>query len=182
MKSILLAWPTLDLEALWRSGELVHSGVLKRAQWIKYLGVFFNLDGPATDIYNTINTTFYNVAATIDTNISVGAPVLAFTDYYSFAPYFAYEISLATYKQQYASVSPSSLLTSFVCSMQFPRFINLLTLQSCTRTDVQVCIQFDEQEGVQCKKSCNDLYSSYLIGIIDGLQAGNSPALWGGCM
>ena len=141
----------------------MHSGVLKRAQWIKYLGVFFNLDGPATDIYNTINTTFYNVAATIDTNISVGAPVLAFADYYSFAPYFAYEISLATYKQQYASVSPSSLLTYAVCSMHFPRFINLLTLQSCTRTDVQVCIQFDGQEGLQCKKICDDLCSSYLI-------------------
>ena len=98
-------------EALGKYGGLVYAGVLKRAQWVKYLGVFFNLDGPATDIYNTINTTFYNVAATIDTNISVGSPILAFADYYSFAPYNAYEISLATYKQQYASVSPSSPIT-----------------------------------------------------------------------
>ena len=105
----------------------MHSGVLKRAQWVKYLGVFFNLDGPATDIYNTINTTFYNVAATIDANISVGSPILAFTDYYSYAPNDAYEISLATYKQQYASVSPYSPLMYATWAMHFPGVTNLLS-------------------------------------------------------
>ena len=79
-------------------------GVLNRAEWIKFLGMFFNLDGAATQTFNSINASYYQTKANISSQ-GDDKPTLAFISLYSYAPDTAYVISLSAYKQQYARVS-----------------------------------------------------------------------------
>ena len=41
------------------------AGVLNRAEWIKFLGLFFNQDALASQIFDNINTTYHETAAEI---------------------------------------------------------------------------------------------------------------------
>ncbi len=79
------------------------AGPLNRAEWFKFLGLFFNLDSVATTIFDTLNTSYYNNKATVSP--AAKRPVLAFVDLYSYPPDTAYEVSLAAYKVQYTQVS-----------------------------------------------------------------------------
>ena len=78
------------------------AGPLNRAEWLKFLGTFFNLDSVATSLFNTVNTSYYNAKATVSP--AARRPVLAFVDLYSYPPDTAYEVSLAAYKVQYTQV------------------------------------------------------------------------------
>ena len=84
------------------------SGVLNRAEWIKFLGMFFNLDGAATASFNSINTSYYQTQATVSAN-STKKPLMAFTQYYTVSPDSAYEIALPAYKRQYIQVIQPTL-------------------------------------------------------------------------
>lgn len=78
------------------------AGPLNRAEWIKFLGVFFNLDSTATQIFNSVNTSYYATKASVTPNAT--RPVMAFVDLYSYPPDTAYEVSLAAYKVQFTQV------------------------------------------------------------------------------
>jgi len=75
---------------------------LNRAEWIKFLGLFFNLDSTATQIFDSINSSYAQTKAGVKT--AAKPPVLAFVDLYSYPPDTAFEVSLAAYKTQYTKV------------------------------------------------------------------------------
>lgn len=79
------------------------AGVLNRAEWFKFLGLFFNLDAVATNIFNNINESYYDTKASIE--VAAEPPLMIFSDYYDYYDEFAYEVSLAAYKVQYTEVS-----------------------------------------------------------------------------
>ena len=49
---------------------LAPAGVLNRAEWIKFLGLFFNQDALATTVFDGINASYYETAS----EIQVGLP------------------------------------------------------------------------------------------------------------
>ena len=58
------------------SGQMLlcHAGVLNRAEWIKFLGMFFNQDALASSIFDGINASYYDTAAEIQ--VRLAAPML----------------------------------------------------------------------------------------------------------
>jgi hypothetical protein len=84
------------------------AGSLNRAEWIKFLGLFFNLDSTATQIFNSINASYYQTKASVKPAAKL--PVMAFVDLYSYPPDTAFEVSLAAYKTQYTKVCRTLLI------------------------------------------------------------------------
>ena len=90
------------------------TGVLNRAEWFKFLGMFFNLDAVATNMFNNINESYYDTKASIE--VAAEPPLMIFSDYYDYSDESAYEVSLAAYKVQYTQVScPCIPLLNFSC-------------------------------------------------------------------
>ena len=40
---------------------MLDAGVLNRAEWIKFLGLFFNQDALASQVFNNINSSYYSI-------------------------------------------------------------------------------------------------------------------------
>ena len=77
------------------------AGPLNRAEWIKFLGLFFNLDAVATEAFDGINSSYYQTKASVVP--SEDPPLMAFVDYYDYSE-SAYEVSLAAYKLDFTEV------------------------------------------------------------------------------
>lgn len=93
---------TLDLPTAFSFSAATDPGALARAEWIKFLGVFFNLDAYANKVYDRIAALYWEVAASAKDALEADggdAPVVAFTQHFSY-PGFAssYQISFAPYK------------------------------------------------------------------------------------
>lgn len=41
------------------------AGVLKRAEWVKFLGVFYNMDASSSEIFSAINESYYQTVSDI---------------------------------------------------------------------------------------------------------------------
>ena len=78
------------------------TGPLNRAEWIKFLGLFFNLDAIATEVFDSINSSYYETKARVVP--SQEPPLMAFVDYYDYSDETAYEVSMAAYKLTFTEV------------------------------------------------------------------------------
>lgn len=75
-------------------------GVLERAQWIKYLGLFFNKEKQASDIYNAIEDSYTKISSRAKKN-GESQPTIAWVSHFSYDGDEHYDVSLANYKQQF---------------------------------------------------------------------------------
>lgn len=87
-------------------------GLLSTAEWVKYLGLFFNLDKAATDIFNGIAQA-YN--ATRDAAIAANAaqttrPTVAWAEHYSYGGDDSYILSFAPYKAELTTDAGGAML------------------------------------------------------------------------
>lgn len=81
-------------------------GVLSRAEWMKFLGLFFNMDAESSEIFAAINESYYQTVADVEAREQDGEPpVLAFVDMLDYDPDHAYEVSFAPYKLQYTEAA-----------------------------------------------------------------------------
>lgn len=74
-------------------------GVLQRAEWIKYLGLFFNKEKQASDIYNAIADS-YEKTSTLAKKNGESKPTIAWISHFSYDGAEHYDVSLADYKKQ----------------------------------------------------------------------------------
>lgn len=77
-------------------------GLLNRAEWIKFLGLFFNLDKAATEIYNGIEAS-YNQTKAAAKQKGESTPVVAWVTHYVYKTEEHYDVSVAAYKAQAVS-------------------------------------------------------------------------------
>lgn len=75
-------------------------GVLERAEWIKYLGLFFNKEKKASDIYNAIAKSYEETSSRAKKN-GESKPTVAWISHFSYKGDEHYDVSLADYKKQY---------------------------------------------------------------------------------
>ncbi|KAI8105243.1 hypothetical protein M9435_000411 [Picochlorum sp. BPE23] len=75
-------------------------GVLNRAEWIKYLGLFFNKEKYASDIYNGIVES-YEETAKAAAEKGESKPRIAWVSHFVYGDDEHYDVSLAAYKKQY---------------------------------------------------------------------------------
>lgn len=75
-------------------------GVLERAAWIKYLGLFFNKEKKASDIYNAIAEAYGETAAQAKEN-GESKPTIAWVSHFSYDGDEHYDVSFADYKMQF---------------------------------------------------------------------------------
>ncbi|KAL3130726.1 hypothetical protein ABBQ38_000073 [Trebouxia sp. C0009 RCD-2024] len=78
-------------------------GALNRAEWLKFMGLFFNMDDSANRIFSEINSSYYSKSASYQAAV-VGAPkTVAWINRATLALYGAnaFEVSYAPYKVQY---------------------------------------------------------------------------------
>ena len=75
------------------------------AVWIKYLGLFFNLEAKATQIYNDMAASYNQTASTASNASGATKPVVAFVSYYNSPPTVSYRISVSSDRSQRAAVS-----------------------------------------------------------------------------
>lgn len=47
-------------------GDTVVPGVLSRAEWMKFLGLFFNMDAESSEIFAAINESYYQTVADVE--------------------------------------------------------------------------------------------------------------------
>lgn len=79
-------------------------GSLNRAEWLKFMGLFFNMDDFANTVFDEINSTYYSNSATYKaaaantTTVAWVDRIDNITDYAN-----AFEVSYAQYKVQYTS-------------------------------------------------------------------------------
>ena len=108
----------------------MHTGVLNRAEWFKFLGMFFNMDAAANELFDSINSSYYATAAEVVPGPQ--PPVVAFVDLYDYAPDVAYEVSFAPYKLQYtqARLGPAWSLSRRKSGASLPLMVPKVFLRS----------------------------------------------------
>lgn len=83
------------------------AGSLNRAEWLKFMGLFFNMDDFANTVFDEINSTYYANSATYTSAAAMRSNTTTvawvdridnITDYAN-----AFEVSFAQYKVQYTS-------------------------------------------------------------------------------
>eukprot|EP00887_Chlorella_sp_A99_P001798 scaffold19.g1798.t1 len=85
-------------------------GSLNRAEWIKYLGLFFNKEKQASDIYAAIKAD-YDETAQAATRAAAGAPpVVAWVSRFSYGGEENYQISFAPYKANLTTKAGGAML------------------------------------------------------------------------
>lgn len=80
------------------------AGALNRAEWLKFMGLFFNMDNSANMIFSQINSSYYSKSASYKAAASSGSPLtVAWLSRATAADYGAnaFEVSYAPYKLQY---------------------------------------------------------------------------------
>lgn len=88
-----LAWPTQ-----FSFSGASSPGLLQRAEWIKYLGTFFNLDAYASQVYSAIERNYKRVAAAAQGSPS--RPVIAWVSHFVYGEEENFQLSFAAYKTE----------------------------------------------------------------------------------
>ena len=82
----------------WSFSKLLYAGALKRAEWLKFMGLFFNLDDSANTIFNQINSSYYTRSASYKaSNAGKGNHIVAWIALYE----TAFQVSFADYKLEF---------------------------------------------------------------------------------
>ena len=77
-------------------------GVLNRAEWIKYLGLFFNKEKYASDVFNGIVEAYSETSAGAKKN-GESKPNIAWISHFSYDGDEHFDVSFADYKNQYVN-------------------------------------------------------------------------------
>lgn len=78
--------------------RLLYAGALNRAEWLKFMGLFFNLDDSANTIFNQINSSYYTRSASYKaSNAGKGNHTVAWIALYE----TAFQVSFADYKLEF---------------------------------------------------------------------------------
>ena len=79
------------------------AGALNRAEWLKFMGLFFNMDDSANTIFNEINSSYYSKSAAYKQAAGPSPMTVAWLNRATAALYGAdaFEVSYAPYKVQY---------------------------------------------------------------------------------
>uniref|UniRef100_A0A7S0YFF3 Uncharacterized protein n=1 Tax=Polytomella parva TaxID=51329 RepID=A0A7S0YFF3_9CHLO len=94
-------------------------GALNRAEYIKYLSVFFNLETTANSVFSTIRDTFNNISANVATtlnNTNATKPTMAWIYYQPGGSYGSYswaeevELYFTQYRMDYVSAAGGNFL------------------------------------------------------------------------
>ncbi|KAK9815192.1 hypothetical protein WJX73_010478 [Symbiochloris irregularis] len=89
------------LDQVFAFSATMDPGVLRRAEWVKFLGVFFNMDASSSEIFSAINESYFQTVSDIKSREPAQPPLMAFVDYLDYEPDFAFEVQFAPYKLQY---------------------------------------------------------------------------------
>jgi len=92
-------------------------GVLNRAEWIKFLGLFFNRDAYASSIYNGIVQSYNDIKAN---GKGDSKPVIAWVSHFVFQDDEHYEITLPAYKAEFVSDSGAQNVDLEKIKKQYP--------------------------------------------------------------
>lgn len=88
-------------------------GDLNRAEWVKFLGLFFNLEKYASNIFAAISTAYNNTEAQAQSALQKAGnkqPVVAWTNHYVYETNESYQLSFAPYKEQLAAAAGGTSL------------------------------------------------------------------------
>ena len=88
------------------------AGALNRAEWLKFMGLFFNMDDSATMIFNAINSSYYNNSASYKA-AARSVQTVAWLSRVDAASYGAnaFAVSYAPYKLQYTQDAGGSVMS-----------------------------------------------------------------------
>ena len=79
---------------------LVFVGVLYRAEWLKFVGLFFNLDDSANTLFNEINSSYYTKSASYTaSNAGKGNHTVAWINLF----HTGFQVSFVEYKMQFVT-------------------------------------------------------------------------------
>ena len=86
-------------------------GVLNRAEWVKFLGIFFNKDKYASTVFDGIKTEYNSVkAAALKAAEGAKVPVVAWISHYLYDKDESYQISFAPYKAELVADSGAAMM------------------------------------------------------------------------
>ncbi|KAL0043795.1 hypothetical protein WJX82_001269 [Trebouxia sp. C0006] len=104
---IITSTPNASISPLFAFSASTDPGSLNRAEWLKFMGLFFNMDDFANTVFDEINSTYYansamyTSAAAMRSNTTTVAWVDRIDNITDYAN--AFEVSFAQYKVQYTS-------------------------------------------------------------------------------
>ncbi|DBA71969.1 hypothetical protein WJX79_005778 [Trebouxia sp. C0005] len=104
---IITSTPNGSISPLFAFSASTDPGSLNRAEWLKFMGLFFNMDDFANTVFDEINSTYYmnsavyKSAAAMRSNTTTVAWVDRIDNITDYAN--AFEVSYAQYKVQYTS-------------------------------------------------------------------------------
>jgi hypothetical protein len=84
--------------------------VLARAEWFKFLGLFFNRERAASDAYDAVRAAYEETRAAAAGAAPAGRPVAAFASFYSYDGDENFQISMDPYKLKLAAAAGAGAL------------------------------------------------------------------------
>lgn len=95
---------------------MLFAGTLSRAEWLKFMGLFFNMDDSANRIFSEINSSYYSKSASYQAAAGAAPQTVAWinratADFYGAN---AFEVSYAPYKVQYTQDAGGSVMSQTV--------------------------------------------------------------------
>ena len=94
-------------------------GVLNRAEWIKFLGLFFNRDAYASNIYDGIVQSYNDIKAKANVK-GESKPVVAWVSHFVFQDDEHYEVKLPAYQAEFVSDSGAQNVDLKEIEKQYP--------------------------------------------------------------
>lgn len=85
-------------------------GVLNRAEWIKFLGLFFNVERYASDAFAAVEKAYAATKAAAAGTAAKEQPVVAFIQHFLFEKEESYQLSFAPYKAQLVEDAGGAML------------------------------------------------------------------------
>ena len=90
------------------------AGPLSRAEWLKFIGLFFNMDDSANRIFNEINSSYYSKSASYKAAVVEAPKTVAWINRATanFYGANAFEVSYAPYKVQYTQDAGGQVIST----------------------------------------------------------------------
>jgi hypothetical protein len=102
--AVLTSFPIADTVSTLVFSGASDPGILNRAEWLKFLGLFFNRERAASDTFNAIKTEYERVKASAAAKTSqegtMAKPLVAWVQAFSYDPDESFTLSFAPYKAE----------------------------------------------------------------------------------
>lgn len=134
-------------------------GVLSRAEWVKYLGAFFNKDRYASDIFNAIKESYEETKNAVDRQ-GESRPVVAWVTHFVFGDEERYEVSVAPYKTEYVRDAGAENVDIDEIKKAYPGVTD-----SAYSNDIVQFAWGQDGEGFATKKDAQEAFWNFLSSV-----------------